>query len=94
MNSSLVVDAIVSAYDDALRLAIGFADTLPIDHRSPFLIAIENEFGQTYRLVGVEDLMTLMDVLRRLRRLNYVVKNPHAESIGDVAAIVKVPRLD
>lgn len=93
MNTSLVPGTVVSVYDDALRLAIGFSDTLPINYKSNFLIAIENELGQTYRLVGIEDLMTLMNILRRLRRLNYFIQNMHAESIGDLTAIVKVPRL-
>lgn len=92
MNSSLVPGTAISVYDDSLQVAIGFDDTVPIIYRSAFLIGIENEFGQVYRLVGIEDLKALFDVLNRLRRLNYVVDNMQAETVGDLTAIVKVPR--
>lgn len=92
MNSSLLDGTEVSIYDDSLRVAIGFDGTLPVNFHSPFLVGIENELGQIYRLVGVDDLKTLLEMLNRLNRLNYVVENMQAESVGDITAIIKVPK--
>lgn len=92
MNSSLIPGTATSVYDDSLQIAIGFDDTVPVSYHSAFLIGIENEVGQVYRLVGLEDLKILLEVLNRLRRLNYVVENMQAHTVGDLTAIVKVPR--
>jgi hypothetical protein len=93
MQTSLVNGTLVSVFDDALSIAIGFNGSPPITSDSLVLFGIENEFGHTYRIVGVDDLFTLMHIIRRVTRLHYTVRTLNPITQDDLRAIIEVPKM-
>jgi hypothetical protein len=89
METSLVENKSVFAFDNVLANAIGFINAPPLSGHSLLRLGIENESGEIYRIIGVKDLLTFMHLIKRFEDLQCTVETLHGENRSDLRAVVK-----
>jgi len=89
METSLIENRAVSAFDEILGIAIGYLNAPPLSGRPLLRLGIENEAGEIYRIVAVRDLLTFMYILQRFTDLRCTVETLKGRHHRDLRAIVK-----
>jgi hypothetical protein len=88
METSLVENKSVSAFDHVLGIAIGFANAPPLSEQSLLRLGIANELGEIYRIVGVKDLLVFMHLIKRFSDLRCTFKTLRGKNRRDLRAVV------
>jgi hypothetical protein len=92
IETQRVVGEYVPSSDMVLRALLGLSDLPPFSDEVTMRVAIENQSGKIYRIIGVADFVHFLQVMEFLEKRHYLIKPLRFALHAGFDGVVQVPQ--